>query len=392
VHRVNLMLARRAVAAPAAARLAASYYSSSSSSSSSSGGRSNRRSYAAWSSVALLGAVTAAAAIVVSQKREERVALAAEAKSVNWDVLREDIVKILENDKYDDGSYGPVFVRLAWHACGTYEKASNTGGSDGATMRYEPEAKHGANAGLAVARGLLEEVKKKHPNVTYADLWQFAAVVAIQEMKGPKIPFRPGRLDKDDAKHCPPDGRLPDADKGAQHIRDVFYRMGFNDQEIVALLGAHALGRCHTDRSGYEGPWTNSPTVFTNDFFHQLLENKWTKRDWKGPPQFQDPSGALMMLPSDMALVDDEKFKVWVTKYRDDEGLFFRDFASAFKKLQELGVRAFSESTIVKPDAKHDAKHDAPAATAATARSPAGRTPARRSGSRACRRPCSTDS
>jgi len=56
----------------------------------------------------------------------------------------------------------------------------------------------------------------------------------------------------------PPDGRLPDADKGCmkdtvQHLRDIFYRMGFDDREIVALSGAHALGRCHTDASGYWG-------------------------------------------------------------------------------------------------------------------------------------------
>ena len=42
----------------------------------------------------------------------------------------------------------------------------------------------------------------------------------------------------------------------AVHVRDVFYRMGFNDREIVALIGAHTLGFCHTDRSGYLGPWT----------------------------------------------------------------------------------------------------------------------------------------
>ena len=47
----------------------------------------------------------------------------------------------------------------------------------------------------------------------------------------------------DDETKCPPDGRLPDASKGPPHIRDIFYRMGFNDQEIVALSGAHALGR-----------------------------------------------------------------------------------------------------------------------------------------------------
>jgi cytochrome c peroxidase len=52
------------------------------------------------------------------------------------------------------------------------------------------------------------------------------------------------------------DGRLPDASQGARHIRDVFGRMGFNDQEMVSLIGAHAVGRCHTDRSGFDGPWT----------------------------------------------------------------------------------------------------------------------------------------
>jgi hypothetical protein len=54
----------------------------------------------------------------------------------------------------------------------------------------------------------------------------------------------------------PPDGRLPNADMGsdvatAQHLRDIFYRMGFDDCEIVALSGAHAIGRCHEDASGY---------------------------------------------------------------------------------------------------------------------------------------------
>jgi catalase (peroxidase I) len=43
----------------------------------------------------------------------------------------------------------------------------------------------------------------------------------------------------------PPNGRLPDASQGAQHLRDVFGRMGFNDREIVALSGGHTLGRCH---------------------------------------------------------------------------------------------------------------------------------------------------
>jgi cytochrome c peroxidase len=61
--------------------------------------------------------------------------------------------------------------------------------------------------------------------------------------------------------------------------------MGFNDQEIVALSGAHALGRCHVDRSGFEGPWTFSPTVVTNDYYKLLLDEKWNWRKWNGPKQ-----------------------------------------------------------------------------------------------------------
>lgn len=64
-----------------------------------------------------------------------------------------------EKDDYDDGSYGPVLVRLAWHCSGTYDTATKTGGSNGATMRFAPEADHGANAGLKLARDFMEPMK-----------------------------------------------------------------------------------------------------------------------------------------------------------------------------------------------------------------------------------------
>lgn len=70
--------------------------------------------------------------------------------------------RLEEKDDYDDGSYGPVLVRLAWHCSGTFDKATGTGGSNGATMRFSPEADHGANAGLKHARDFLEPVKGKH--------------------------------------------------------------------------------------------------------------------------------------------------------------------------------------------------------------------------------------
>ena len=80
--------------------------------------------------------------------------------------------------------------------------------------------------------------------------------VSVEYMGGAETPWKPGRTDAASGDMCPPNGRLPDASQGAQHLRDIFYRMGFNDQEIVALAGAHTLGRCHTDRSGYDGPWS----------------------------------------------------------------------------------------------------------------------------------------
>lgn len=67
--------------------------------------------------------------------------------------------RLEEKDDYDDGSFGPVLLRLAWHASGTYDKETGTGGSNGATMRFHPESNHGANAGLIAARDFLEPVK-----------------------------------------------------------------------------------------------------------------------------------------------------------------------------------------------------------------------------------------
>ncbi|CCX33570.1 heme peroxidase [Pyronema domesticum] len=249
-----------------------------------------------------------------------------------------DIAEILEDNDFDDGSYGPILLRLGWHASGTYDKDTKTGGSNGATMRFAPESDHGANAGLKVARDRIESVKAKHPWISYSDLWILGAVCAIQEMGGPKIPYRPGRSDKDVAA-CTPDGRLPDAAQAQDHLRNIFYRMGFNDQEIVALAGAHALGRCHKDRSGYDGPWTFSPTMLTNDFYQLLLNEKWNWKKWNGPKQYEDKkTKSLMMLPADMALVNDKAFRKYVEIYAKDQDAFFKDFSAVCVKLFELGV------------------------------------------------------
>lgn len=263
--------------------------------------------------------------------------LFAEELSVDYDAVRRDIADILDQEDHDDGSLGPILVRLAWHTSGTYDKCTNTGGSTGSRMRWAPECKWDANAGLHVARQALEPIKRNHPGISYSDLWTLAAVVAIEEMGGPKVPWRAGRKDAVDAKDTVEDGRLPDGDKGAAHLRTIFYKMGFNDQEIVALAGAHGLGRCHLQNSGWELPWTRAPITFSNEFYRELIENKWHLRKWNGPPMFVDPTEEIMMLPADMCLIEDPDFKKWVNVYHKDEERFFKDFAAAFQKLEELG-------------------------------------------------------
>jgi hypothetical protein len=81
----------------------------------------------------------------------------------NYSAVRAAIGGILTSDKsWDDGSLGPVLVRLAWHASGTYDLKTRSGGSNGATMRFAPESSDGANAGLQHARlGLRVSVLNK---------------------------------------------------------------------------------------------------------------------------------------------------------------------------------------------------------------------------------------
>ncbi|KAJ7646948.1 heme peroxidase [Roridomyces roridus] len=247
-----------------------------------------------------------------------------------------------EAGDYDDGSYGPVILRLAWHSSGTYDVETKTGGSNYATMRFEPESLHGANAGLDLARGVMEKIKVQFPWISYGDLWTLGGVAAVQEMAGPKIPWRAGRVDGY-AEQATPDGRLPDATQGAAHLRAIFGRMGFNDQEIVALSGAHALGRCHANRSGFEGPWTFSPTTLTNDYFKLLFSESWVWKKWTGPKQLEDKkTKTLMMLPTDYVIIQDKSFKKFAKAYSDDNELFFKDFAAVVAKLFELGVPQFS--------------------------------------------------
>lgn len=213
----------------------------------------------------------------------------------------------------------PLMLRLAWHSAGTYDVCSKTGGPFG-TMRFKAEQAHGANNGIDIALRLLEPIRDQFPTLSYADFHQLAGVVAVEVTGGPDVPFHPGREDKPEP---PVEGRLPDATKGSDHLRDVFVKqMGLSDKDIVALSGAHTLGRCHKERSGFEGPWTANPLIFDNSYFKELLSGE---------------KEGLLQLPSDKALLADPAFRHLVEKYAADEDAFFADYAEAHLKLSELG-------------------------------------------------------
>jgi len=264
-------------------------------------------------------------------------------------------------------------VRLAWHDSGTFDVNLNewpkAGGAIG-SIRFSPEITHGANKGLSTAVTMLEPIKKKFPLVSYADLFQLASATAIELAGGPKIPMRYGRVDARGPDDCSPEGNLPDAEAGPSgkygtdtgtkstvdttpggHLRKVFYRMGLGDQEIVALSGAHTLGRAWKDRSGLgkdstkftqpehvaraDGkagigkaggqPWTEKWLKFDNSYFTTI------------PDANADPE--LLKLSTDRILFNDEGFKPFAEKYKASEAAFFADYAQAHAKLSELGSK-----------------------------------------------------
>ena len=331
---------------------------------------------------------------------------AAATEGVDWDALRADVLALMDSDAYDDGSYAPVLIRLGWHSAGTFDPAAAPPGgtNGGAGMRFAPERDDPENAGLAVARDLLAPLRARHPGCSFADLWVLAAYCALAHTGGPVIEFRGGRADAGaagaDADAGPgagiAPGRLPQAEFGlgegvdgegrvagwerlAQHLRDVFGRMGFGDREIVALsCGGHVYGRCHPDRSGYAGAWVEAPTQFSNEYAADLIEDEWMlcdhdtsvdgvripedvrpapgKRQYVGkwaPSEAEKARGApdptefdengtrvvkqQMMLVSDMVLLWDAAFREHLEVYAADESALKRDFGAAFKKLCENG-------------------------------------------------------
>jgi catalase-peroxidase len=212
-----------------------------------------------------------------------------EVKKLDLEAVKEDIKVMLKDSKdwwpADYGHYGPFFIRMTWHAAGTYRTGDGRGGAATGAQRFAPLNSWPDNGNLDKARRLLWPIKEKYGNkLSWADLLVLVGNVAIEDMGGPNHGTVMGREDiwqpeKDiywgaedewlgdkrygDTRqslenplaavqmgliYVNPEGPNgnPDPVLSAQDVRETFKRMAMNDEETVALTaGGHTFGKAH---------------------------------------------------------------------------------------------------------------------------------------------------
>ena len=256
-------------------------------------------------------------------------------EGLDLDEVKADLTALMTDSQEwwpaDYGHYGPLFVRMAWHAAGTYRMHDGRGGANGGTQRFAPLNSWPDNANLDKARRLLWPVKQKYGRrLSWADLLILAGNVALESMGLKTFGFGGGREDAwepeedlywgpeetwlEDDRHAD-DGDLfdpfaatqmgliyvnpegpngnPDPVAAAKDIRETFSRMGMTDEETVALIaGGHTFGKVHgaAEADRYVGPepegappqeqglgWKNSfGTGKGPDTITSGLEGAWT--------------------------------------------------------------------------------------------------------------------
>ncbi len=210
-------------------------------------------------------------------------------ENIDYDALKSDITALMTDSQdwwpADYGHYGPFFVRMSWHAAGTYRTGDGRGGGRTGDQRFAPLNSWPDNGNLDKARRLLWPIKQKYGNkISWADLFVLTGNVAIESMGGRTFGFGAGRADTwhpsediywgaeidwlgdgryEDTRqslenplaavqmgliYVNPEGPNgnPDPLLSGQDIRETFGRMGMNDEETVALVaGGHTFGKAH---------------------------------------------------------------------------------------------------------------------------------------------------
>ena len=224
---------------------------------------------------------------------------AEEFKSLDLDAVIQDLHALMTRSHEwwpaDYGHYGPLLIRMAWHAAGTYRIADGRGGAGSGEQRFAPLNSWPDNANLDKARRLLWPIKQKYGRkISWADLMVLAGNVALESMGFKTFGFGGGREDvwepgediywgpertwlgderySGDRDLANPFGAVqmgliyvnpegpngkPDPVAAARDIRETFSRMAMNDEETVALIaGGHTFGKTHgaADPKQYVGP------------------------------------------------------------------------------------------------------------------------------------------
>jgi catalase-peroxidase len=210
-----------------------------------------------------------------------------EFKTLDVDALKQDLVALMTSSQdwwpADYGHYGGLFIRMSWHAAGTYRIADGRGGGGSGAQRFAPLNSWPDNANLDKARRLLWPIKQKYgQKISWADLLVFAGNVALESMGFKTFGFGFGRPDiwepeeifwgpedtwlgderySGDRQLAKPFGAVqmgliyvnpegpngkPDPVAAARDIRETFARMAMNDEETAALIiGGHSFGKTH---------------------------------------------------------------------------------------------------------------------------------------------------
>ncbi|WP_406499281.1 catalase/peroxidase HPI [Streptomyces sp. NBC_01604] len=222
-----------------------------------------------------------------SNPMDEDFDYASEFATLDLDALKQDVFQVMTTSQdwwpADYGHYGPLFIRMSWHAAGTYRVADGRGGGGSGAQRFAPLNSWPDNASLDKARRLLWPVKQKYgQKISWADLLVFAGNCAMESMGFKTFGFGFGREDiwepeeifwgpediwlgderySGDRELAAPFGAVqmgliyvnpegpngnPDPLAAARDIRETFGRMAMNDEETVALIvGGHTFGKCH---------------------------------------------------------------------------------------------------------------------------------------------------
>jgi hypothetical protein len=272
---------------------------------------------------------------------------------------------------------GPIFFRWAFHIAAVYDPLLQIGGFDGIASDDVQRIiiEHGdAEAWLAELHQLYQD---RPAGASKADVLSRTFAVVFDNWMSfhgeavPKIQWRAGRsevgwannltsnpfnIQREDLPENMSTRLLPDAAEGSPaYVRAYFSLLGFDDQDVVALVAFHGAGSAKTSmvfpekNDGYQACWQDCATNtkhLTTQYFTDMLDKQWhlgypwsIRNESRHFQCYTDDESNLFRLPVDLALVNDTTYLKYVQEYVEDEALFLHDAVSSFGKLLEVGVR-----------------------------------------------------